>query len=103
MNTKSLTFLAILFTCQTAIAQKSNYEQAIKANADKIEQKVIAWRHDFHQNPELGNRETRTLSHYSKTFAVARFGGTNGDCSHGSSWNFKRGKTRTCDSLKGEI
>ena len=28
--------------------------------ADKLESKVIAWRRDIHQNPELGNRETRT-------------------------------------------
>lgn len=28
--------------------------------ADKTEAKCIAWRRDFHQNPELGNRETRT-------------------------------------------
>ena len=26
----------------------------------KVESKVIAWRRDFHQNPELGNREMRT-------------------------------------------
>ncbi|HUB94315.1 MAG TPA: amidohydrolase, partial [Stellaceae bacterium] len=25
-----------------------------------IEQKLIGWRRDFHQHPELGNRETRT-------------------------------------------
>ena len=30
------------------------------AAADKIESKSITWRRDFHQNPELGNRETRT-------------------------------------------
>lgn len=28
--------------------------------ADKIEAKCIEWRRDFHQNPELGNREFRT-------------------------------------------
>ena len=28
--------------------------------ADKLEQKVIAWRRDIHANPELGNREFRT-------------------------------------------
>lgn len=28
--------------------------------ADKVEQKVISWRRDLHQNPELSNRETRT-------------------------------------------
>lgn len=30
------------------------------AAADKAEAKCIEWRHDFHQNPELGNREFRT-------------------------------------------
>ncbi len=34
-------------------------EKAYKA-ADAIESKCIQWRQDFHQNPELGNRETRT-------------------------------------------
>ena len=36
------------------------FDAAIAAAADRIEQKVIAWRRDFHQNPELGNREVRT-------------------------------------------
>ncbi len=27
-----------------------------------VESKVIEWRRDFHQNPELGNRETRTAA-----------------------------------------
>jgi len=37
---------------------------ALGADADQlaasVEQKVIAWRRDIHQNPELGNREVRT-------------------------------------------
>ena len=32
----------------------------IAALADEIEARVIAWRRDFHQHPELGNREWRT-------------------------------------------
>lgn len=28
--------------------------------ADGVEQKVVTWRRDFHQNPELGNREFQT-------------------------------------------
>ena len=28
--------------------------------ADQLEPNVIEWRHDIHQNPELGNREFRT-------------------------------------------
>jgi amidohydrolase len=47
-------------------AQKSNHSDLITKSADKIEQKVIAWRHDFHQNPELGNREFRTAELVAK-------------------------------------
>src|SRR5260221_2800536 len=36
------------------------FDPAILAAADKVEARVVAWRRDFHQNPELGNRETRT-------------------------------------------
>jgi amidohydrolase len=36
------------------------FDAAIAAAADKVEPRVIAWRRDFHQNPELGNREVRT-------------------------------------------
>lgn len=32
----------------------------IDEHASKLEQQVIAWRRDFHANPELGNREKRT-------------------------------------------
>jgi len=34
--------------------------QHIDRMADQIERKVIEWRRDFHQNPELSNREFRT-------------------------------------------
>jgi amidohydrolase len=58
--------LAILFCYQVTTAQKGNYQAVISAHADKIDQKVIDWRHDFHQNPELGNRETRTSAIIAK-------------------------------------
>jgi len=32
----------------------------IAALAKEVEPRVVAWRRDFHQNPELGNREFRT-------------------------------------------
>ncbi|MGZ8544431.1 MAG: amidohydrolase [Flavisolibacter sp.] len=55
----------IIFAClatltlHPAIAQTKT-ESQISAAVDKIEPRTIAWRHDFHQNPELSNRETRT-------------------------------------------
>src|SRR3954469_19077610 len=36
------------------------HDAAIAAAADKVEQRAVAWRRDFHQHPELGNREVRT-------------------------------------------
>lgn len=52
---------AVLLVCSGVVnAQAPHVKEIISRDADKIEQKVIDWRHDFHQNPELGNRETRT-------------------------------------------
>ncbi len=53
----SLLFFSIQCLGQTDIVK---LKQKAYAAADKIESKCISWRHDFHQNPELGNRETRT-------------------------------------------
>jgi amidohydrolase len=36
------------------------FDADVASAASRIEQKVIAWRRDIHQNPELGNREFRT-------------------------------------------
>ncbi|MEO6682313.1 MAG: amidohydrolase [Ginsengibacter sp.] len=63
---KKIFLLAFLFTSHFADAQKNNLAQIINASADKIEQKVIDWRHDFHQHPELGNREFRTADIIAK-------------------------------------
>jgi amidohydrolase len=38
-------------------------ETEINAAADKVTPKVIAWRRHLHQNPELGNRETKTAAY----------------------------------------
>jgi len=34
--------------------------------ADRLEEKVITWRRDFHQNPELSNREFKTAEKVAK-------------------------------------
>lgn len=47
-------------------AQNNKYAKLILAAVDKVEPKVIAWRQDFHQHPELGNREFRTAEIVAK-------------------------------------
>ena len=52
-------FSLFLLLAFSATAQ-TDIRAAIDAAADKIEPKTIAWRRDFHEHPELGNREFRT-------------------------------------------
>ncbi|HEX9514442.1 MAG TPA: amidohydrolase [Puia sp.] len=58
---KSFLFLNfILLSVLSLTAQKKDISVLTDAAADKIEPKTIAWRRDFHEHPELGNREFRT-------------------------------------------
>ena len=54
MNTVNLESRPISTTSHTPLAA------AIDAAAQAIEAPMLAWRRDFHQHPELGNREFRT-------------------------------------------
>jgi len=59
---KSLISIALGFAALSALNANANIDQQVK----KVEQQVIDWRRDFHQNPELGNRETRTAGIVAK-------------------------------------
>src|ERR1700761_7417973 len=59
MTLGSILSALTLFCPCTANAQ-TDIRTAIDAAADRIEPKTIAWRRDFHEHPELGNREFRT-------------------------------------------
>ena len=57
--------ILLIFSCMTVniFSQEKNSNhlwQQINQLASKIEPKVIEWRRDFHQHPELSNREFRT-------------------------------------------
>lgn len=62
---KYVLFLTLMFGSM-CFSQSQDYSKTISIAADKIEDKVIAWRHDIHQNPELGNREFRTAELIAK-------------------------------------
>jgi amidohydrolase len=52
---------SILFSCAIgAFAQLDALKKQIVIEADAIEKQMIEWRRDFHEHPELGNREFRT-------------------------------------------
>ncbi len=57
---KRFYFILLILLSGSAFAQKSVLRAQVAKKAADIEQKVIAWRRDFHEHPELGNSEIRT-------------------------------------------
>ncbi|WP_442844879.1 amidohydrolase [Leeuwenhoekiella sp. H156] len=57
---KKLHLLALLGLSTSAFAQSPDKE--LMAAAESIEDQVIQWRHEIHQNPELSNREFETAA-----------------------------------------
>jgi hypothetical protein len=57
----SLTLLAAVWVPAVHAQSKvPDLEQEIRQRASRIESKLIAWRRDIHEHPELGEQETRT-------------------------------------------
>ncbi|MCW3079924.1 amidohydrolase [Segetibacter sp.] len=50
----------------SSFAQNDARRTKVMQSANQLEQKVIAWRHDFHAHPELGNNEIRTADIIAK-------------------------------------
>ncbi len=59
---KRLVITAMFLSSTWLVAQAPNLEKDYAA----IERKVIDWRRDIHQNPELGNREFKTAEKIAK-------------------------------------
>jgi amidohydrolase len=56
----SVAALAILAGGPALAASAPSYDAAVFAAAAKVEPKVVAWRRDIHEHPELGFQEVRT-------------------------------------------
>jgi amidohydrolase len=64
---KTIYLPVFLLLSLPAWAQKNDSQRArVSQSADKVEEKVIAWRRDIHEHPELGNREVRTAALVAK-------------------------------------
>jgi amidohydrolase len=65
-KTKLLNMKKIAFFCFWGISifssgyAQTEFKKLIENNAKLIDSKVVAWRRDFHEHPELGNEEFRT-------------------------------------------
>jgi len=65
-KTHLLLVLTLLLSYLNLNAQSNGIQNEIQTKVKGIEQKVIDWRRDIHQNPELGNREVRTAAMVAK-------------------------------------
>jgi amidohydrolase len=57
------TTTTFFFTLISFISSAQSIDTKIKQAAEKILPKVIEWRRHIHQNPELGNREFKTMAY----------------------------------------
>ncbi len=64
MRTCTLVLISIALSggVPTTSAAQSVLTQRIEAQISAVEPRVIAWRRDIHEHPELGNREFRTAT-----------------------------------------
>ncbi len=62
-QTNPFVYILLIFFCSI---QAQQIDPEIKITAEKLESKVIEWRRDFHQNPELSNREFETAKKIAK-------------------------------------
>lgn len=63
---KRLTLFASMALPLAVFAQNQTLKLDAVKRADAVNQKVIEWRRDLHEHPELGNLETRTASIIAK-------------------------------------
>ena len=63
-HTQLFLLLTFFLTSPTITAQSAGLQS--ETIIEGIEQKVIDWRRDIHENPELGNREVRTAALVTK-------------------------------------
>jgi amidohydrolase len=99
-----LSLAAIILTTQL-FAQTDIEKLKAKASssADKIESKSIIWRRDFHQNPELGNRETRTSKIIAEHLKKLGLEVKEGVAKTGVVGILKGGKPGPCIALRADI
>jgi len=57
---KKIVLLLFSIASLQAFAQSRDLKTLAAKKADSMFKQTVAWRRDFHEHPELGNREVRT-------------------------------------------
>jgi len=103
--TKRLFFFVVLLSSLQTIAQSDidKLKAKVADAADKIEAKTIVWRRDFHEHPELGNRETRTAKIIADHLKKLGLEVKEGVAKTGIVAILKGGKPGPCIALRADI
>lgn len=102
---KRLLLFPLIILSAESLAQSdiSKLKEKAYAAASKIETKCIEWRRDFHQNPELGNRETRTAAIIATHLRKLGIETKEGVARTGVVGILKGGKPGPCIALRADI
>lgn len=100
MNNKIFLFFAFLLLTSTTFAQS---KAQVAKLADQIESKLIEWRRDFHQNPELSNREFKTAEKVAKHLKSLGIEVTTGIAHTGVKGVLKGGKPGPVIGLRADM
>lgn len=96
----SLIFISIQLAAQTEIIK---LKERAAAATEKIEAKCVAWRRDFHENPELGNREFRTSKIIAEHLKKLGIEVKEGVAKTGVVGILKGGKPGPCIALRADM
>ncbi len=97
--------LLILLSALTSlqIFAQATGKTAISNKADALEAKIIAWRRDFHEHPELGNHEVRTSGIIAKHLQSLGFEVKTGIATTGVVGILKGGKPGPVVALRADM
>ena len=77
---KQLLSLSLLASISAFAQNNIALRTKVAQSADKLESKVVTWRRDFHEHPELGNNEVRTAGIIAKHLQSLGNGSNNRGC-----------------------
>ncbi len=106
---KSITLLGFVGLALLTLPSPKGMGQAapLKARLDKtaygLEAKVVAWRRDFHEHPELGNREFRTAEIVATHLKLLGLEVKTGVAKTGVVGILKGGKPGPCIALRADM
>ncbi|MEI2710705.1 MAG: hypothetical protein V9E96_17095 [Chitinophagaceae bacterium] len=88
-------FHFLLLIAFQSTAQKNDVPKNLDILVEQVKQKVITWRRDFHQNPELSNREFNTSKKVADHLKSLGIEVKEGVAKTGCNWNIERSKARS--------